>query len=204
MGDIMKNFMKSIFFLSSLIIAVPFLIYYHIEVCFIGKEKSFQGLSQFFSLFPGLIGAYLRRGFYILTLDKCAWDCHIGFGTIFSHPALEIGRHVYIGTNCTIGRVSLGDYVTIGSNVDIISGAKQHCFDNVNIPIQEQGGEYSKICVGEDVWIGNSSVIMANIGKKSIIGAGSVVVNETEEYSIAAGNPARVIKKRLPNSQEKT
>ena len=37
---------------------------------------------------------------------------------------------------------------------------------------------------------------MANIGKKCIVGAGSVVTNDVGDYSIVAGNPARVIRKR--------
>lgn len=193
----MKKIIKCLFRCLFLIFVLPFFVYYLLEACFLGKEKSFRGLSQFFSLLPGLTGVYFRHGFYILSLRKCSWDCYIGFGTIFSHPTAEIGKHVYIGTNCTIGDVSLGDYVTIGSNVDIMNRGKQHYIDNIDIPIQEQGGEYPKIYIGEDAWIGNSAVIMANIGKKSIIGAGSVVVNDIEDYSIAVGNPATVIKRRI-------
>ena len=192
----MKGIIKKIFTILFLALsAFPF-IFYKLESYILGEEKSFQGTSQFLSLFPGLFGMYFRRGFYILSFKKCSWDCFFGFGTIFSHPSAEIGKRVYIGTNCTIGDVLLGDYVTIGSNVDIMNGGKQHYIDNVNVPIQEQGGEYPKIYIGEDVWIGNSSVVMANIGKKTVIGAGSVVVEDIGEYCIAFGNPARVIKKR--------
>ncbi|MCP5007919.1 MAG: acyltransferase, partial [Planctomycetes bacterium] len=56
---------------------------------------------------------------------------------------------------------------------------------------------FEKISIGEDTWIGNGSVVMANIGKKCIVGAGSVVTKDVEEYSIVAGNPAKLLKKRI-------
>jgi acetyltransferase-like isoleucine patch superfamily enzyme len=192
----MKEMIKKIMNVLFLLFALPLFILYQIESLLIGKEKSFPGISQFLSLFAGLSGVYLRRAFYNLSFKKCSWDCYIGFGTIFSHPAAEIARHVYIGTNCTIGDVSMADYATIGSNVDIMNRGKQHYSDDVNAPIQEQAGEYPKIFIGEDAWIGNSAVVMANIGKKAIIGAASVVVKDIEDYAIAVGNPAQVIRKR--------
>jgi len=192
----MKNFAKKMMNILFLIFAVPVFIFYKMESLLFGSQKAFKGASQFVSLFPGLAGDYLRKAFYALSLNKCSQNCHIGFGTIFSHPTASVGSHVYIGTNCTIGDVSIGDYATIGSNVDIMNGRKQHYADNLEVPIQEQGGEYIKIAVGEDSWIGNSAVVLANIGKKCIIGAGSVVVKDVEDYSVAVGNPAGVIKKR--------
>jgi len=88
----------------------------------------------------------------------------------------------------------------LGSNVDIISGKNQHNFDRLDIPMREQGGDLEKIVIGEDSWLGNSSVVMANVGKKSIVAAGSVVVKDVPPYSIVGGNPARVLKSRLPEN----
>lgn len=192
----MKKIIKDIVSFLFLLLALPFFSVYRIEAIFLGREKAFQGASQFFSLFPGLPGMYFRRAFYIFALNKCSRDSYIGFGTIFSHPTAEIGRSVYIGTNCTLGDVSISDHATIGSNVDIMSGGKQHGIASLHIPAQEQAGEYTRICIGEDAWVGNSAVVMANIGKKCVIGAGSVVVDDIEDFSVAVGNPARVIRTR--------
>lgn len=59
-----------------------------------------------------------------------------------------------------------------------------------------------KIIIEEDVWIGSNSVVLSGvkIGRGSIIGAGSVVTKDIEPYSIALGNPAKVIKKRFNES----
>lgn len=193
----MKLIIKKIASLFSLFIVLPLLVLYKIESFFIRSEKPFQGMAQLLSLIPGLAGEYLRREFYRLTLNKCSDDCCIAFGTVFSHTDCDIGKGVYIGAYCTLGKVSIGDYSLLGSNVDIVSGKKQHNFSDLNTPIKFQGGEYEKVHIGEDSWIGNSTVIMADIGKKSVIGAGSVVVDNIGDYSVAAGNPAKVVKKRL-------
>lgn len=167
---------------------------------FIKTDQPFQGCSQLLSLVPGLPGNYLRQQFYRLALAKCSDDCCIEFGTRLNQRSIEIGRRVYIGTNCCIGACRIDDDVLIGSNVDIISGKKQHHFGRLDIPMREQGGEYEKIVIGEDSWLGNSSVILANVGTKCIIAAGGVVVNDVKPYSIAGGNPAKILKSRLPEN----
>jgi len=191
---------NSIKFIANCIFFIPALfvfIYYKFESFFIGRKRSFPGISESLSLLPGLIGVYTRRWFYTMSLRKGSVDSNIGFGTVFSHPDCEMGKHVYIGTHCTIGKVSFGDYATIGSNVDIMNRGKQHYTNDIDVPVQEQGGEYPRVFIGEDTWIGNSSVILADVGKKSIVGAGSVVAKDVEEHVVVAGNPATVIKKRM-------
>jgi acetyltransferase-like isoleucine patch superfamily enzyme len=163
----------------------------------LGKgDDFFATCTQWLSLFPGKLGIYLRRGFYRQTLDRCATDCSIGFGTTLAHRQVQIGRGVYIGIRCTLGSVAIDDDVTIGSNVDILSGRRQHGFAELHLPIQKQQKQFSQIRIGRNSWIGNSSVVMADIGADCIIGAGSVVVASIPARSIAVGNPCSVKRER--------
>ena len=175
---------------------LPFLLSYKIKSLFVGEDRAFALLSQTFSIFPGLIGEYARKEIYRLTLNECASNCIISFGTIFSHSDCSIKEGVYIGAHCMIGKVDIGKNVLIGSNVDILSGKHQHSTEDTDIPIRFQKGEFKKISIGEDTWIGNRSVIMDEVGRGCIIGAGSVVTQSVGDYCVVAGNPAKIIRKR--------
>jgi len=192
----MKNTLKHTVDVLSLIIMLPvYFLYFALTVAG-RRDKVFWGFSQALSLLPGLTGNYLRKGFYRMAMTRCDADCAILFGTIFSHVDTEIGKGVYIGPNCNIGKCSIEDYCTLGSNVHIMSGRHQHDFRDLEIPVREQGGIFEKVVLGEDTWVGNGALIMAHVGKKCIIGAGSVVTQDVEDYSVVAGNPARIMRKR--------
>lgn len=156
----------------------------------------FAGCAELLSLVPGKLGIFARRSFYRMTLDYCATDVSVGFGSLLAHPDAELHFGVYIGLRCTVGKAILERDVTIGSNVDILSGRRQHAFDRLGEPIQNQGGRLERIRVGRNSWVGNSAVVLADIGADCVIGAGSVVVKPIPARSVAVGNPAGVIKAR--------
>lgn len=160
------------------------------------KRSVFAALSQFLSLFPGKLGSYIRNSFYHLTMTKKTLNGTCHFGTIFSDPDVTIEDNVYIGPQCNIGQCSIGKDTLIASGVHILSGKNQHSFNDLDTPIQQQGGEYQKITIGKDCWVGNGALIMANVGNQSIIAAGSVVINDVPDYAVVAGNPAKIIKQR--------
>lgn len=193
MKEAIKTLAQSVAFLLVLPLYAALLI----SEKLVKSDQPFQGFSQLLSTLPGVPGNYLRQQFYRLTLAGCSTDCCIEFGTILNQRTIEIGKRVYIGANCCIGECRIGDDVLIGSNVDIISGKNQHNFERLDIPMREQGGKLQKINIGDDSWLGNSSVVMANVATKSIVAAGSVVVSDVPSFSIVGGNPAKVLKKRI-------
>lgn len=155
-------------------------------------EAVFTGCSEFLSLIPGKPGIFLRRSFYRMTLDRCATDCHIGFGTTISHPDTELHPGVMVGSRCTVGMAVLERDATVGSNVDILSGRHQHGTGRLDMPIQRQAGRFRRVTIGRNAWVGNSAVVMADVGPHCVVGAGSVVAHPLPERAVAAGNPAVV------------
>ena len=181
--------------LALLLMIVPALLY-ALAALLLGRQKAFAGWSQAFSLLPGLCGVYLRRAFYWYVLPRCEADACLSFGTVFSHATARVGRRVYVGMYCCLGDVTLGDDVLIGSHVSIINGGGQHGIERLDIPVREQPGEWPRVTVGEDSWIGDRAVVLANVGKHCVIGAGAVVCSPIPDYAVALGVPARVIRYR--------
>jgi virginiamycin A acetyltransferase len=190
----MRNILKMCIFSLSVVLITPLLLLYILAGC-INRERAFADMSQFMSVFPGVIGMYLRGAFYHFTLKQCSRECHISFGTIFPSSNVVIGKNVYIGSHCIIAESVIEDDVLIGSNVQIMGGSA-HCFDRLDIPIRLQGGRSKIVTIGTDSWLGNSAIVMADVGTKSIVGAGSVVTRQIPPCSIAVGNPARTLRKR--------
>lgn len=115
------------------------------------------------------------------------------------------GRNLMIGNRSGIGRGSrltledkiiIGDDVMTGPEVVMMTGG--HYYDDLTIPIGEQGSFGKPITIGNNVWIGTRAIIMpgVTIGDGAVIGAGSIVTKDVESNTVVAGVPARFIKRR--------
>lgn len=118
-----------------------------------------------------------------------------------------IGDRTKIGlSNTIIGPVAIGNDIRLAQNVTL-SGLN-HNYEDVSRPIHEQGVSTSPITIEDATWIGANVVVLAGvtIGKHCVIAAGSIVTKDIPAYSVAVGNPARVLKKynRETNTWEKT
>lgn len=194
----MKTILKSVADGVALLLVLPAVAAYRLGLAAMGPDRAFPGWSQAFSMLPGLTGAYLRRAFYRLVLARCGPGCFLSFGTVFSHPTADLGRNVYVGLSNVLGAVTLEDDVLLGSNVSVINGGGQHGIDRLDIPVREQPGCYPRVTIGRDTWIGDRSIVLADVGRHCVIGAGSVVTRPIPDYAIAVGNPARVVRFRHP------
>jgi virginiamycin A acetyltransferase len=160
-----------------------------------GGTEIFRFWGQFFAVLPGLPGAYVRRAYYKLTLMYCALDSHIGFGALFAHREARVGRRVYVGNYAMVGKVDLRDDCLIGSRTSILSGQNQHRFSAGGKWLPSNLEDFITITVGENAWIGEAAVVMADIGRGAAVSAGSVVSNPLPEFVVVAGNPARFVRK---------
>jgi acetyltransferase-like isoleucine patch superfamily enzyme len=105
----------------------------------------------------------------------------------------ENGAGIGIGT-IVIGPVTIGQNAICSQN-SFISG-ESHLYADIDKKLFDQGFEIQPVFIEEDVWMGANCVVLpgVRIGKGSVVGAGSVVTKDIPSYSVAVGNPARVIK----------
>jgi acetyltransferase-like isoleucine patch superfamily enzyme len=112
---------------------------------------------------------------------------------------LKIGDDTYIGPRCIIGAgggINIGSNVTMGAGVELL--AENHRFEDIDLLISEQGVTRQGINIENNVWLGNRVIVLdgIRIGTGAVVGAGSVVTRDLPPYSIAVGNPARVMGNR--------
>ena len=201
----MKKYLKIAFCVASYFFVLPFIIISKFGIIFFHSDELFIFSGQLLSLIPGLVGSYCRLMFYKNTLQdfKFDWSFKYGgyilFGTVFSKRQTRVGKNLAVAGYSIIGYAEIGNNVAISNRVHILSGRRQHNFSDPNKgALDETASNYTCVKIGDNVYIGDGSIVMANIGEGSIVGAGSVVVKEIPPYSIAVGNPAKVIKSRNP------
>ena len=105
---------------------------------------------------------------------------------------ITFGKHVFINhsfTAMSIGGIEFGDHVQIGPHVTIVTD--NHDLKNRYVL------KCRKVTIGDNVWIGAGAAIMpgVHIGENAVIAGGAVVTKDVPSNSVAAGNPARIIRK---------
>jgi maltose O-acetyltransferase len=130
----------------------------------------------------------LSSGTWIETMALC--HCEGG--------QITIGQRTFINRFTSIvsrEAITIGNDVLIGDNVSIYD--HDHQTNNLPTTYGQQGFYCAEITIGNNVWIGCHSTILkgVNIGKNSIIGAGSVVTKSIPANEVWAGVPAKFIKK---------
>jgi len=153
----------------------------------------------------------IRRPVYIRGAKFIDWGIGLTSGVNLRIDVFNVKNHpcpnLKIGNNCQINdyvHIGVINSVIIGNNVLIAS--KVFICDHNHGDFENEPQLYlspaqrlltskpTKIC--DEVWLGEGVMVLpgVTIGKSSIIGAGAVVTKSIPEYSIAVGNPAKVVK----------
>lgn len=167
----------------------------------IERERAKDVLFEFNGLRPSLRDKreQIIRNFFGKVGKNCwiesPFNCDYGYN-------ITVGDNFYTNTNCCIldcAKVTIGNNVWIGPNVGIYT--PEHAFD-----LEERAAGYEHalpVVIQDNVWLCGGVTITGGvtIGAGSIIGAGAVVVKDIPCGVIAAGNPARVIRKITPQDK---
>jgi acetyltransferase-like isoleucine patch superfamily enzyme len=154
-----------------------------------GKGARIQGRTRM-DVFP-------FNGFYLGSQSTIEDFCTVNNGV----GEVQIGNKTSIGIGpVLIGPVSIGDDVRLAQNI-VVSGLN-HNYQDISIPISEQGVSTEQVYIGDETWIGANAVILPGvfIGKHCVVAAGSIVTRNVPSNSVVAGNPARIIKQYNANS----
>lgn len=140
------------------------------------------------------------------------------------NEGITIGDGVFVGRNtilsCKNGDIVLDDHVNIGFNSEVFSASRvtlgkhallaaytylvggDHDFSQTDVPVLEQSRHSRGVRVGEGAWLGAGAKVLdgVSVGAHAIIGTGSVVTSDVDDYMVAVGTPARVIRDRRAGS----
>ncbi len=192
----MREAVKRVARIVALVLISPALLSYWIRASVLGPDRALEGSSQALSLVPGICGQYLRQAFFAHTLSGCHSTATISFGTLFSQCGARLDERAYVGPGCSLGLVHLERDVLLGAGVHVTSGRHTHGTSQAGAPIRSQAMTRTLVRIGAGTWIGSGAIVMADVGKNSVVGAGSVVTEAIPDDVVAAGVPARIIRHR--------
>ena len=147
----------------------------------------------------------------ISSFKNCSIDPSSKVDSECTLSAVKMGRYSYVGSGTRITDTNIGSFCSIGGRCGIGGGI--HPTNMVSTsPVFLKGRNIlnkhfanisynpsETVSIGNDVWIGEGVCIVSgvNIGDGAVIGAHAVVTKDVEPYSIVAGVPAKLIKKRF-------
>ena len=96
-----------------------------------------------------------------------------------------------MGSYCIIGTASIANDVMLASRISITSGKRQHFDDSGKLSAAPR---FDRVLIGEKTWIGEGAIILADVGSYCIVSAGTVIIRETGDRQLLAGNPGKAIR----------
>jgi len=148
----------------------------------------------------GFAPGIFRYWFFKVIFKRFGYNCVIDYRCYIRYPwRVSIGSCVAINRGCEFypsmqtreGVILLEDHVVLGPRVVIFTAGHDYSF--IDLPDIS-----APVVIKRNAWVGGNTTILpgVTIGEGAVVGAGSVVSRDIPAYSVAVGNPAKVIKRR--------
>ena len=168
----------------------------------------YYGFAQFLpASYRPIVGRPARalRGFLARRLfARAGKNITVGARVDFGDgSSISLGDCSGIGMRSRVEAAVIDDGVIIGPQ--LLALARNHIFEDPDVWIGHQGvTEPQPVHIGEGSWIGARVTILpgVDIGRMCVVGVGSVVTHDVEDFSVVAGNPARLIHRWGPAAEE--
>ncbi len=165
------------------------------------KDKLFFFIQSLLKYKSSALGLFCRKHTYKFFFKHAGKNIRIRDGVTIKYPSdIEIGDNCYIGEGCYLvgkGGLKIGNNFLMGAGSKVITS--NHNFDDLDVPINQQGLTFNEIEIGDNVWLGFDVKVFggSTIGNDSIVGANSLVNKKfLEKGAVLVGIPAKVIKVR--------
>lgn len=190
----LRTLIKRLFLVLGIIVTLPLILLCLLEELLCGRdcERVYGFGKELLAAVPTIIGEYLRLGFYRCVCSHISVDVALMYNSMLAHRDVTIGPGVVVGVGTIIGKAVIEEGVLFGARVSLLSGKYQHGRPGVRV-LGAPKGEFASITIGAHSWIGQQSVVMANVGRGCTIGAGSVLMKDAPDNTTFMGNPARKV-----------
>ena len=140
----------------------------------------------------------VQRPSGLTTGVRCQFEHDVFIKIVDDAAQVFLGEEVFLGRGVEIDislRLTIGSHVLIAPGCFITDHAHRHVIGRT---IASQGCVSQAVTIGDDVWLGVNTVVLAGvtIGTGAVVGAGSVVTRDVAPMTVVVGAPARPVSRR--------